>query len=146
MEGQLAKVFSRGWRVMCGLVGALGFYALFVTYVAVAEPRELPLEDAMIWAGIWGVALGVCIVLGMRLCADWLAGKPLKREFSWVTRKWMSVSLIVGSVGFTWYMLCTITGEEEMLSSGWNWVLLGIAISTISIAMRKMRQEGRMRQ
>ena len=58
----------------------------------------------------------------------------------------MSASLIVGSVGFTWYMLCSITGEEEMLSSGWNWVLLGIAISTISIAMRKMRQEGRMRQ
>ena len=136
MEEQLAKVFSRGWRVMCGLVGTLGFYALFVTYVAVAEPRELPLEDAMIWAGIWGAAVGVCIVLGMRLCADWLAGKPLKREFSWVTRKWMSASLI----------LCTITGEEEMLSSGWNWVLLGIAISTISIAMRKMRQEGRMRQ
>lgn len=110
-----------GKMILCSVVAAIAFWALYVGYVVWQEPERLTMDEQMTWAVIFGVGTGVSVFCLLKAYRQ-MSGK--ERPFlicDHNARCLLRAAQWVAMVAWFFLMLYSVAGDE------WNffpWMVL----------------------
>ena len=132
---------SKKLMIVYGLLVMFLFYSLFITYVILAEPPRLSLEDALIWGWIWALAFGYCTYGTLKLYRQFREGNLKRITYSPATKRLITICQVAGSIVWAYLLLCLINTTDTALSPWHIWVPLAVGFVLVGIVMGAMYRD-----
>jgi hypothetical protein len=132
---------SKKLMIVYGLLVMFLFYSLFITYVILAEPPRLSLEDALIWGWIWALAFGYCTYGTLKLYRQFREGNLKRITYSPAIKRLITICQVAGSIVWAYVLLCLINTTDTALSPWHIWVPLAVGFVLVGIVMGAMYRD-----